>query len=319
MKHYAFTLSLAALALVSCNRKNDDANTGVDGPYPTDNLVVLEKQYALLSETTGSWCQYCPNGARAVKEAEVQFGSFLLPVGLHTNDPLSNPTSADWEANYPTTGVPNFYVGNDDAGQDIEAKLLALGAQEPFMGVAHTVQESADAYTVYAKVKVFKPSTTSNYLIQSYLLADVQAKGFSGVDLTQVSSVPIVNQGTVNEGSYWTQDLDFLFGNGTTIDTVRIANANERYFHEFSLIDRSNTDFSWGASLDTINPFGTEYLEDDVFGTKFTPIKLVIEKKSIAPIEVKRYHILTVIWKFRQDGTIGYDFINGDMTHLGDN
>jgi hypothetical protein len=317
MKKSLLFAALAAVVLAGCNRK-EDSGTDQPGGFPTDNLVVDSTQAVLLSETTGAWCQYCPNGAKALKEAEAAFGNDIIAVALHNNDDLSNATSADWEVNYPTTGVPNFYVGNVDAGQDITNQILMQRDQRPVMGVAHSVVESPTAYTVYAKVKVFENSSTSNYLIQSYLLLDaVQAKGYpGGIDLTQVSSVPIVNQGNLNTGSYWTQNIDTYIGNGVSIDTVRLVNANDRYFHEHVLYDRSNTAFSWGASLDSINPFGMEYYRGDVLGSKYTPIQLEIPKKSLAPYETG-VHILTVIWKVRQDGNLGYDYVNGFVSKVG--
>jgi hypothetical protein len=317
MKKSLLYVALSGVVLASCDRSDDNGN-GQPTSFPTDNLVVENKQKVLLSETTGAWCQYCPNGALAIKEAEAAYGDDIIAVALHNNDDLTNPTSEDWEVNYPTTGVPNFYVGNVDAGQSIDAEIVAQRGQEPVMGVAHTVVESATAYTVYAKVQVFKNSTTSNYLIQSYLLLDaVQAKGYpGGIDLTQVSSVPIVNQGNTTTGSYWTQNIDAYVGNGVSIDTIRVVTANERYFHEHSLYERSNTDLSWGASLDTINPFGMEYYAGDILGTRFTPIRLEIPKKSLAPFETG-VHILTVIWKFRQDGNLGYDYVNGFVSKVG--
>jgi hypothetical protein len=317
MKKSFLFAALAGVVLAGCNRE-DDNGTDQPMPFPTDNLVVENKQNVLLTETTGAWCHACPGGALLIKGAEAAYGEDLLVVALHNGDALTNPTSEDWEVNYPTSAVPNFYVGNVNAGQDIVSDILMQRDQEPVMGLVHTVVESPTSYTVYAKVNVFKNSTTSNYLIQSYLLLDaVQAKGYpGGIDLTQVSSLPQVNQGNLTTGSYWTQNIEVPIGNGVTIDTVRLVNANDRYFHEHVLYDRSNTPLSWGASLDTINPFGIEYYAGDVLGTRFTPIRLEIPKRSLAPYETG-VHVLTVIWKVRQDGNLGYDYVNGFVSKVG--
>ena len=59
MKQLAY-LSLAAVALASCTKPEPDPIPEV---YITDSLTVNPDQKVLVIETTGTWCQYCPNGA----------------------------------------------------------------------------------------------------------------------------------------------------------------------------------------------------------------------------------------------------------------
>ncbi|MBT5340571.1 MAG: hypothetical protein HOL53_00535, partial [Flavobacteriales bacterium] len=39
-------------------------------PYITDSLVVYNESNALVIETTGAWCQYCPNGTASLKQEQ---------------------------------------------------------------------------------------------------------------------------------------------------------------------------------------------------------------------------------------------------------
>ena len=109
MKKIGLIILSATFVLGACKKESDTAATDT---YPTSGLTVSPQQNVLLVETTGAWCQYCPNGAVSMTEAIATFGNKILPVAVHSNDALTAPISGIWDANFPTSGVPNFYVMN---------------------------------------------------------------------------------------------------------------------------------------------------------------------------------------------------------------
>ena len=113
-KYFALA-SLAVLILASCQ---DEVIDPLPEVYITDSLTVSPKQKVLVIETTGTWCQYCPNGAQSMIIATNTFNdsvnheSLIIPFASHTGDPLESSVQTALNTAFPTTGVPNFYVQN---------------------------------------------------------------------------------------------------------------------------------------------------------------------------------------------------------------
>ena len=64
----------------------------------------------------------------------------------------------------------------------------------------------------------------------------------------------------------------------------------------------------------SVNPFGTEYIEGDILGTKNTPMMLSIPLFSIDPFETE-VSVYSIVWRLRTDGSGAYDYVNGYMSH----
>ena len=89
-----FNLMLLSLVFTACDTDTADP---IPVKYVTDDLTVLEDQKAFLLETTGTWCQYCPNGAASMLEMQSTYNvtgdSNIRVIGFasHTGDPLVTP------------------------------------------------------------------------------------------------------------------------------------------------------------------------------------------------------------------------------------
>lgn len=307
MKKISLMLLSAAFVLGACKKEDDQVATDT---YPTTGLTVSEQQNVLLVETTGAWCQYCPNGAVSMIEVVATFGDKILPVAVHSKDPLTAAISGVWDNNFPTSGVPNFYVMNEDAAQSPLNKIAAYINQVPTMGVTHAIVTTDTSWNVYPKIQVFKNSLSEDYLVNSYLILDaVLAKDYgNGIDLNQISSVPVAGGANPTK---WLQDAAFVGGEAQ-------IKAGSDYYHQEALVGVSTTPNYFGKALADVNPFGTEYIEGDILGTQNTPIVLSILKPAvenlIAPLNTT-VSIYTIVWRLRTDGSGAYDYVNGFMSH----
>ena len=301
-----FTLTVIAFTLLACE---PTPTAVVPEVYPTDSLVVLNDQKAFVLETTGTWCQYCPNGAAAMLEMQTTYNDptniKVIGFASHSGDPLVTPVQDLLNTTFPTTGVPNFYVNNADVGQSISDPVAsALSATAP-VGVSHVSSQVGDSMIVDVKVKFFEDKKNIAYYVQSYVLVtEIEAKEYDlgglPVDLNQVSSVSIVTTGSGSTPTKW------------AVDTWG-KKAGDIYTHDHIPFTSGNTPFEWGVTLDTINPLGQAYFEGDIFGSKYTPIQIKIPlsiQGMALPPELK-YEVVTIIWSERFDGSPGVLFVNG--------
>jgi hypothetical protein len=167
---------------------------------------------------------------------------------------------------------------------------------------------------VYPKIEILRSATLNeNFFVQSFLLIDgVEARDYgNGIDLNQVSSVPKVSTGSGANPTKWVLDA-------AEVDGEPAIKAGDVYTHDEVVAGvATNTADFWGHNLGEINPFGNEFLEGDVLGTKHTPIMLSIQMQGI---DYKQFNahlsVATIIWKFRSDGSGRYDYVNGYLSHL---
>ncbi|CAI8339144.1 MAG: Uncharacterised protein [Owenweeksia sp. TMED14] len=304
------TLTIILIAFTGC-----DPERTIVSPkkYVTDDLEVSETQQAFLLETTATWCQYCPNGAASMLEMQSTYNvsgdSNIRVIGFasHTNDALETPVQTLFSSTFTTSGIPNFYVNNVDAGQSISGPTGAAVGSTPVVGVSHKAQDNiaGDSTIVDIKVQFFQEKKNITYYVQSYLLVTgIEAREYNigglTVDLNQISSVPIVTTGSGNTPTKWAVDT---FG----------KKAGDIYTHDHIPLASASTNFNWGIKLDSINPLGKSYFAGDIFGSEYTPIQLKIHKSvQGTPIpEDVNYEVVTIIWSERFDGEPGVLFVNG--------
>ena len=301
--------------------------------YPGDSLTVSPNAKPLVIETTGTWCQYCPNGAEIMAIIDGVLGDSVVLIGNHVNDWFSqnaNVTSY-FDDNFPTSGVPNFYVNNEDVGQNPTAAAGAATLAEVAFGVnADVVKDSSGSkLMVYPRVKVLETKLDETYMIQSYLMiSGVEARDHgNGVDLNQVSSVPLVTTGSGATPSVWAQDAAqvgdiYLIKQGTiyTHDHTLFGNASNAVLGWYESDDATTRDTShvslgpWGINLGDINPLGNSFAAGDIYGTRYNPFHLEIELPAL-PFEAD-LSVATIIWQLRQDGSGDYDYVNGSVNHV---
>ncbi len=286
-------------------------------PYVTDNLIVSSGQKAFVHQTTASWCHTCPIGTERmleVKEENTETEIKVLGFASHTGDPLVTPVQDELNILYPSTGIPHFYVNNADASQFPKDPTLTAISQTAPVGVSHvaSIKDGDSMMTVDIKVKFFEDKKNISYYVQSYLLVSgIEGKEYNlggvPIDLNQQSSQSTVTQGSGSSPSKW------------AVDTFS-KKAGDIYTHDNIPYASGNTPFQWGVTLDTINPLGKSYFQNDIFGSEYTPIQIKIPLKvqgiDLDAIEAALgkdldYDVVTIIWSERFDGSPGVLFVNG--------
>ena len=302
--------------------------------YPGDSLSVSSLARPLVIETTGAWCQYCPNGAEIMAMVDGIMGDSVVLVANHVGDWFANgnAASAAFDGNFPTSGVPNFYVNNTDVGQSPTAAAGAALMNDVAFGVEAEVADSAGKLIVYPRVKCLETKLNEVYMIQSYLLLNgVVAKDYGGgIDLNQVSSLPKVTTGSGTTPSMWSQDAAeitsgvFMIKAGTvyTHDEALFGHATTAVKGWINSPDASIADTTgvslgvWGMNLADLNALGSSYAAGDIFGTRYSPVQFEIQKPTLPAGMEADYGVATIIWQLRQDGSGAYDYVNGSVTHV---
>ena len=329
---------LIALSVLASTVLLSSCETGGSEPapmtYPGDSLSVSSLARPLVIETTGAWCQYCPNGAEIMAMVDGIMGDSVVLVANHVGDWFANgnAASAAFDGNFPTSGVPNFYVNNTDVGQSPTAAAGAALMNDVAFGVEAEVADSAGKLIVYPRVKCLETKLNEVYMIQSYLLLNgVVAKDYGGgIDLNQVSSLPKVTTGSGATPSMWSQDAAeitsgvFMIKAGTvyTHDEALFGHATTAVKGWISSPDASIADTTgvslgvWGMNLADLNALGSSYAAGDIFGTRYSPVQFEIQKPTLPAGMEADYSVATIIWQLRQDGSGAYDYVNGSVTHV---
>jgi hypothetical protein len=78
-------------SIVTVNGSADD-NAKDDSKTITINPIVPAKGKLVIGEeATGTWCQWCPRGAVALKNMHDKYSGFFQGIAVHNNDPMMNP------------------------------------------------------------------------------------------------------------------------------------------------------------------------------------------------------------------------------------
>ncbi len=300
---------VAALAFTSCEPKETPPEA-----FPTDGLTIDKRQNVLVLEKTSTGCQTCPTAAEKMKIEVGTWGNQIVGMAAHEGDLLEVLAGKTLLFNFlDTIGAPTILVMNEDAGLDPANAVLAalLPPDLPYFGVKHAIVKTDSSYNVYAKIEVLNDINNETFFVQSYLLLDaVAAKDYgTGLDLNQASSVPIVSTGSGTNPTKWALDAAIVDGEAT-------VKSGDVYNHERVIfgVGMNSIDI-WGHPLGQINPFAKEFIKGDILGTKYTPILLSIPKVDLTPLETSMSFV-TIVWKYRADGSGFYDYINGYSSKL---
>jgi hypothetical protein len=78
-------------SIVTVNGSADD-NANDNSKTITINPIVPAKGKVVIGEeATGTWCQWCPRGAVALKNMHDKYTGFFQGIAVHNNDPMMNP------------------------------------------------------------------------------------------------------------------------------------------------------------------------------------------------------------------------------------
>ncbi|MDX1447312.1 Omp28-related outer membrane protein, partial [Lishizhenia sp.] len=109
----------ATITNVNGNGLDDDSNDDSQSQSLTP-IEVYPGRMVFGEEATGTWCGWCPRGAVAMDEMEIEFHDFWAGVAVHNNDPMANATYDAALGAY-INGYPSGIV---DRGADIDPSAM---------------------------------------------------------------------------------------------------------------------------------------------------------------------------------------------------
>jgi hypothetical protein len=191
---------------------------------------------------------------------------------------------------------------------DIEDAVM----RRPVASVEHAVTRTDTAWLVDAKVKFWRDTLGAGFRIATYFLANVDAANYStlGLDLRMGEVQNFIAQG--DSLSTWITDVPNL-------DSTRNVTSNgEVYVHPFVLVDNFWPLSFLGRELGSFTPFGFQFNENDIIGTRSTPIRsyFLYPEEMEDPDEMAYAFepaFLTVIW-FQNPATGNVSYINSFLS-----
>lgn len=269
-----FGLIILMAALASCDDKKDI--NGENSGYPTADLKPAEKRNVLLLRGL--------NFSQAVtteilsRLAESEFGPDVNHMSVFTPDqgPLGGPVLDTIKNRFQLSQAPIPILVNttplsspnailDDTESSIRRRSVA--------SVEHTVRENDTSWTVFNKVRIWEDTLAPNFKIATYLLADIPGVQYmsENIDLRPQESPDVVERN--DSLATWVTDFPNADSSGT------IAKKGDVFTHRSVLLN-AYRERTWGIALQEYTPFGAQFFENDLIGTKSTPIEHHFVKPS---------------------------------------
>lgn len=313
MKRFQWKWVLAApviaLGVISC--ETPDPTDDPTSNYPSDDLEVVGTQNLGLTEITAVSCPDCIVRQEVMEVLKARYPGRIIPLSLHA-DTLYTETAGSV---YFTLGDDQsnpfklFINGNQVTSDPFEIVDAVIESDAPpVIGVAHATREIDTAWVVYPKVEMYVDNQR-DFFIQSYILVDnVVAKQYGGIDLTQLSSDPRVQQGGGGNPTVWNAP-------GGMVDSVtNLYGQGDPYMHHDVLLYGGVNDTSaYGLPLSEVNPLGQNYFAGDIFGNQYTPLEVYIPKPDFNLIgaiqgEIK---VVTIVWERFEATPPVFTYVNG--------
>ena len=78
-------------SVVTVNGTADDNANDNSKTISINPIVPAKGKVVIGEEATGTWCQWCPRGAVALKTMHDKYDGFFQGIAVHNNDPMENP------------------------------------------------------------------------------------------------------------------------------------------------------------------------------------------------------------------------------------
>lgn len=210
---------------------------GAAGAYAQTNVTTGGQKYTLVEEGTGTWCQWCPDGAQVLQEKILPYGTSTnypraIVASFHNgnsdsmlirapyNDPFNNGTGY-------ITGFPMGTVDRAPYPSATSPVGLSRGSWAAATGVRDAMSPNFDVsmvclydsstriITIKVKAKALK-ATTGPYRINAYIVEDSISS--APVGYRQISASQL-NSGSVSSA---TGSPSWFIGKGTTLSSPTV-------------------------------------------------------------------------------------------------
>ena len=306
-------LLFSALVVAFASCKEDEPK--IVPSYPTDGLTLEQKSNALL--LMGSSNQ---NPASAAFEAIRLMTDYDYKGRMNTLHMLTTQNGGLYPAyadsimmNFQSPLPPYFVVGTQNIfpPTDLEGEIKRATREQPLLAVSHKVTQNDTSWVVDHKVQFFMDTIYDQIFIDTYMLAKLKAQVYNAntadeVDLRMAATPDLIKNPPLplpNE-SQW--DIDVRSTDSTKI----LAAKNTPFYYQNLFFDKYDSTSTWGPQLGSYWPFGGEFYNGDIIGTKDTPIRHYFMKpKPGEDMQLSGYEIkfMSIVWV--------RDPITGSMKH----
>lgn len=306
-----FLLSLAATMIISCK----DDESAADNSYPTDNLNPEPVTKSLIGLVYSSKNPAAPLGEIIRESLEAKFDNDVnhMSIVSTTSDNLYSAASDSLNKNYGSVPTSTFFMNGEVTNvADAEAAIMQIEENSttiPLVSVAHIVCETDSSFNVFVKLKFNKDTVYDLLFVQSYFLADIEAKTFDSgaLDLRQQPDGTYVTNS--DNASTWNQNV-------ASIDTTNkqsIFNQGDAFVHRSVLLAGFNKENVFGTKISSYSKFGPEFFLGDVIGLKQNPIVQHFLKSDFDDLEFTYTpRFLTVVWNYNFIN-LRYEYVNSYM------
>ena len=143
-------------SVVTVNGTADD-NANDDSKTISINPIVPAKGKVVIGEeATGTWCQWCPRGAVALKTMHDKYDGFFQGIAVHNNDPMENPYY-DASIASKVNGYPSALV---DRGAEMDPSAMGGDFINRIQIAPKGVMDIAAKYDAATKVMSVSVETT---------------------------------------------------------------------------------------------------------------------------------------------------------------
>ena len=151
-------------SVVTVNGTADDNANDNSKTISINPIVPAKGKVVIGEEATGTWCQWCPRGAVALKTMHDKYDGFFQGIAVHNNDPMENPYY-DASIASKVNGYPSALV---DRGAEMDPSAMVGDFINRIQIAPKGVMDIAAKYDAATKVMSVSVETT----IQSDISGD---------------------------------------------------------------------------------------------------------------------------------------------------
>lgn len=151
-------------SVVTINGSADDNGKDDSKTISINPIVPAKGKMVIGEEATGTWCQWCPRGAVALKTMHDKYDGFFQGIAVHNNDPMENPYY-DAAIASKISGYPSALV---DRGTKMDPSAMGGDFIKRIQVAPKGVMDIAAKYDAVTKIMSVSVETT----IQSDISGD---------------------------------------------------------------------------------------------------------------------------------------------------
>ena len=265
MKHLLITLGFAGLLLAGCTKENKlttpvvTPDPNAEDPSWTGTLEVTTAKRALVTLQTNLQDSHGAVASVLMRVLKESYDRKVLAMILHVNDTFSNSTTDSLLKLFPTSGLPNFHVGNIDAALSPNALIPPYITPAASVGVAHRYKKDAtlpNTWIGQSKLNVFHTDTGKYYMtvfvLRQAIAADTpyfQADADTLLKDTLSASYFVKDAGNETDTTYYLHKGDKFMHSHLVVGTAKDIPYSGLFFATSPKIG-TNRIFNWTATVD---------------------------------------------------------------------